>query len=119
VEAALILPLILLVTFASLEYGWMFLKQEQLVNAARQAARVGATAFATNSQVSTQITNMMAADGITGYTVSSYNVGVTKGSTFTITISVPYSNVRAMGGVSFFPVPTTLTGTVTMEKEGA
>lgn len=97
----------------------MFLKQEQLVNAARQAARLGATAYATNTQVTTQITNMMSADGITGYSVNSFNVNITKGSTFTVTISVPYANVRAMGGYSLFPVPTTLTGTVTMEKEGA
>src|SRR5205085_10889952 len=46
VEAAIVFPLLLLLTFGLLEYGWPFMKIGQLENAARQAARGGARANA-------------------------------------------------------------------------
>ncbi len=42
VEAALILPLLMLLLLGVIEYGWIYLKSEQIANAARHGARVGA-----------------------------------------------------------------------------
>jgi len=40
VEAAFVLPLLLLVVLGAIEYGWLFYKQQQITNAARHAARI-------------------------------------------------------------------------------
>ena len=39
VEVALVMPLILLVTFGAIRYGWFFLKLQQITNAARCGVR--------------------------------------------------------------------------------
>ena len=41
IEAALVLPVLILVTFGTIEYGWLFLKSQQIGNAARNASRMG------------------------------------------------------------------------------
>ena len=40
VETAIVLPLLLLITFGLLEYGWLFLKMHEITNAARHGARL-------------------------------------------------------------------------------
>jgi Flp pilus assembly protein TadG len=42
VEAALVFPVLLLVTFGGIRYGWFFLKLQQITNAARCGARTAA-----------------------------------------------------------------------------
>ena len=44
IEMAMVLPLLMLLTLGVIEYGWMFLKSQQITNAARQGARAGALA---------------------------------------------------------------------------
>jgi Flp pilus assembly protein TadG len=122
VEAALVFPLVLMVTFAMIEYGWMFLKQEQLYNVARQAARFAATPDATNAQVTSLISTSMTSYGMgsSGYTYSPSPMNsqsTATGSPVTITITVTYANVQ-ITGVRLFPTPTTIHATMSMQKEG-
>ena len=122
VELALLLPLLFLLTFGLLEYGWMFLKAQEITNAARQGARIGAVPDATNVDVQTTITNLMNAAGMgtSGYsvTIAPGSVDIlSPGDTLTVTLSVPYSNVGLIG-ISLIPVPGTLTGSTSMAKEG-
>jgi Flp pilus assembly protein TadG len=42
VEFALVLPLLLFVVFAIVDFGWLFFTDAQVTNAARQGARTGA-----------------------------------------------------------------------------
>lgn len=122
VEAALVLPLLLTLTFATIEYGWMLLCDQQLTNVVEQAARVAATPTATNAAVTSQITTLMNAAnmGSSGYTVT-YNPAdvsvVTKGNALTVTISIPYANVEVTG-VTLFPLPATISSSSTVIKEG-
>lgn len=122
VEAALLFPLVLLLTFGLIEYGWLFLRQQQVTNTARQAARTAALVDTTNAQVSSQVSTMMGAYGLgsSGYTTAIVPANVTtaaRGSQVTVTVSVPYANV-AITGYTLLPVPTTISSKVTMEKEG-
>ena len=55
VEMALVLLLLLTLTFAILEYGWIFLKSHHIANAARQGARIAATPDATPADVDAAI----------------------------------------------------------------
>ena len=121
VEMALLLPLLLILSFALIEYGWMFLKAQQITNAARQGARIGATPDATTAEVQTAIDNMMNAGsmGTSGYAVSISPAveGLSPGETLTVTVSVPYGNVGLMN-LPMIPVPGNLQSHTRMTKEG-
>lgn len=122
VEAAIVLPLLLTLTFAGIEYGWMMLCDQQLTNVVEQAARTAATPSSTNASVNSQITTQMTAAnlGSSGYTTTytPANVAtVATGGSLTVTISIPYKNVEVTG-VTLFPLPTTISSTATVVKEG-
>ena len=122
VEAALLLPLIFMLTFGLIEYGWMFLKQQQITNTARQCARLGAMVDGTNAQVSSQIITMMNNYGLgsSGYstTIAPGNLATApRGSQISVTISVPYSNIDVTG-FTLLPLPATISAKVSMQKEG-
>jgi Flp pilus assembly protein TadG len=122
VEAALILPILLILTFGMIEYSWMFLKDQNITNAARAGARIAATADGTNAQVTTAVSNLMASYNLqsTGYTLTTSPANVStaaKGTMITVTISFPYANAQVTG-MSIFPVPATLHASAAMAKEG-
>jgi Flp pilus assembly protein TadG len=122
VEAALLLPLLFMLTFGLIEYGWMFLKQQQITNTARQCARLAAMVDGTSAQVSSQITTMMNGYGLasSGYTTTVLPANVAtaaRGTQVSVTISIPYSNIDVTG-FTLLPMPTTITAKVSMQKEG-
>ena len=122
VEAALLLPLLFILTFGLIEYGWMFLKQQQITNAARQCARLAAMVDGTNAQVTSQLTTMLNTYGLAGSgystTISPANVATAvRGTQVSVTISIPYSNIDVTG-FGLLPMPTTITAKVSMQKEG-
>lgn len=122
VEAALVLPLLILITFGLIEYGWLFLKAQQINNAARHGARLAVTPDATTAQVQEAIDALMAEAGLgdSGYTktISPANVSdAAPQSQVSVTVSVPYQNIE-IAGVPLIPVPSSLVGSVTMAKEG-
>jgi len=122
VEAALLLPLVFMLTFGLIEYGWMFLKQQQITNTARQSARLGAMVDSTNATVSSNISTMMSNYGLnsSGYTatISPANVQTAaRGSQVSVTISIPYSNIDVTG-FTLLPMPATISAKVSMQKEG-
>ena len=120
VEAALVFPLLLLVTFGIVEYGWMFIKQHQLTNVTRQAARLAAMPDATTSSVNSVVTTMMQNANIGGYTTT-YSPAIAAtptGQPITVTISVPYTHNLSLTNVTLLPLPATLEAQVAMNKEG-
>lgn len=122
VEAAIVLPLLLLLTFALIEYGWLFMKTQQMTNAARRGARLAVRADSTTSEVQAAIAAIMTTAGLEGsgyvVTISPADVGALEsGEPLTVQITVPYANVT-LTGLPFVPVPANLKGSVTMAKEG-
>ena len=125
VEMALALLLLMLLTLGAIEYGWLFLKQQQITNAARQAARIASTADATNATVNSQISTLMSSYGLgsSGYATTfswgnSTDVStVTRGTSISVKISVTYSAIT-ITNFKILPLPTTLSATVAMQKEG-
>lgn len=117
VEAALVFPLLLVLTFGVIEYGWLFLKAHQITNAARQGARVAIREDATLLEVQTAIDTLMANAGISydPPDISDINPGV--GNTVTVTITVPSQNV-AIINIPLLPLPDQLVASITMSKEG-
>jgi Flp pilus assembly protein TadG len=125
VEAALVFPLLILLTFAAIEYGWMFLKQQQITNIARQAARTAVTPNTSSGEVTSLVSTMMnnAGLGSSGYSLGMTNVEGNAGDLVTVTISVNYGNVTIThmanpDNLVHIPAPATLSARVVMSKEG-
>ena len=124
VEAALVFPFLLIITFGIVEYGWLFLKEHQLTNVTRQAARLAAMPDATAASVNAVITTMMQNAKISGYQttyspdISNPKVTATAGQPITVTIRVPYVHNLSLTNVTLIPLPGTLQAQVAMNKEG-
>jgi Flp pilus assembly protein TadG len=121
IEAAILFPVLLMITFAMMEYGWMFLKMQQLNNTTEVAARLAAMPTATNSTVTAQISTMMSAYGMgsSGYTTTFTPSDVstaTTGQTVQVQMSITYSHIKVTG-TSLIPMPSTISASVTMVKE--
>jgi Flp pilus assembly protein TadG len=123
VEMTIVLLLLILITLGAVEYGWMFLRQQQLTNAARQASRLASTPDATTAQVTSQISTVMTSYGMgsTGYTATFTPpdiATVPRGQSVKVQISVDYSKVTATNLTLLLPLPAKLSSTISMEKEG-
>lgn len=120
VEAALLLPVVLLVTFGALKYGWIFLKSQQLANCARQVARVAIRPNDRSSDITSMFDALMIEADIAGatYTVTPGGGNQAVGGAVTVQVSVPTANVDILPMPGFIPSPTRLGATVTMCKEG-
>lgn len=128
VEVALVLPLLLLLTMGAIRYGWLFLKAQQITNAARAGARIAILPDVTiNDDVLPAIADLMNAVGITGYNVSvilpdgvSWDA-LAPGEAVTVQVSVPCSNIDIMHVpllTDLEPDEWDLVTAVTMAKEG-
>jgi Flp pilus assembly protein TadG len=121
VEAAIVLPLIILLTFALIEYGWLFLHAEQTTNAARHCARLAVRADARTTDVLSAVETLMndAGMGDSGYScviVPANVAAAERGDTVSVSVTVPYENIKITGMP--LPLPTSLRASVTMAKEG-
>lgn len=120
VEMALILPLLIMLTFAIVEYGWMFFRASQVNQAARHGARIAVRPAATVTEVNAAVATVMSSAGMSsGYTVTiaPADLSAAVGDLVSVQVSIGYSSVSLTGG-GFVPVPQNLTGAVTMAKEG-
>ena len=120
-ELAIVLPLLLTVTFGVMEYGWMFLKAHQVANAALQGARVGARPDATAATITTAVNSAMSSAGIpaAAYTTTitpNNPTTLSAGQQLRVRVQVTYSQIGL--GLPLIPVPTNLTSEVTMAREG-
>jgi len=121
VEAAIVLPVLMLLTMGLMEYGWIYLKSEEIANAARHGARVGIRIDSTIGEVEAEVNDLMSRAGIAGYTVTSSAdpSALETGQILTVTVTAPYEGGSlALLDVPFVPVPTQLSYSVSMAKEG-
>ena len=139
----MVFPLLVLVTLGAIHYGWLFLKVQQITNAARVAVRMAIVPDATIPQVEAAIDSLFSPGraNITGHTVSFYRTEVdpdtgepvtdadgnpvltaigtlaeASGVPITVRITVPRASVDFMEA-SLFPTPANLAASTTMAKE--
>ena len=122
IEAAIVFPLLLLITLGVIEYGWMFLKVHQITNAARYGARIAIRPGSTSTDVTSDIDSLMTTADMqsSGYSISFLptDIGsIPVGESLEVKITVPWANLSLMN-LSFLPTPATIGSTVTMAKEG-
>ncbi|MBT3200173.1 MAG: pilus assembly protein [Phycisphaerales bacterium] len=120
VEAALVFPLLLMLTFGLIEYAWLFLRVESISNAARRGVRVAVTPDATCADVSSAVASMMSDTGLSGsnYTVTVSNLNVEPGQPVTVHIVVPDYDSISLTGSPMIPVPAHIERRIAMVKEG-
>ncbi len=120
VEVALVLPLLLLLTFGAIKYGWLFLKAQQITNAARLGARLAILPNATTDDVLNAIKSLMESAGMdeSGYAVTiTPGIDLELGEVLNVKITVPIANIDIMD-MPLFPQGGSLGASVTMAKEG-
>lgn len=121
VETSIVITLLMILTLGLLEYGWLLLKSQQVTNATRQGARVGARVDAGAADIDQAIADAMSIAGLggSGYTVVIDPADVESldtGTLFTVSVSVAYTEVGL--GMPLVPVPETISASVSMAREG-
>ena len=117
VEAAFVFPVLLLLIFGAIHYGWLFMRANQIANAARQGVR----AAIVNRDVAGAVAFVMTKAGLsTGdYTMSTFNIGALAGDPVTVEVTVQTANSKiGLINIPMLPTPTRLSASVTMAKEG-
>ena len=124
IEMALVLPLLVLLTFGVIEYGWLFLKAQEITNAARYGARIAIRPVeGAVGDAEAAIHVLMARAGMadTGYWVTILLVDTPSGTpehqAFEVKVTVPSANIALMNA-PWWPLPENLGASVTMAKEG-
>ena len=121
VELALVIMILVLLTFGVVEYSWLFFRMNQISNTAWTAARTGALPDATNADVQAAVDTMMAAWGIPGgYTITitpADVAGLEPGTIVQVKIDVPTANIKLLG-LSILPLPAYLRAGASLAKEG-
>lgn len=126
VEVAIVFPLLLLITLGAIRYGWLFLKAEQITNAARMGARIAVLPDSTADTVYAAVDNLMVAANIDPaactVTITPADIGALEvGDSLTVKVTVPCSSVDIMNVPLFTdlePEDWDLGAEVTMAKEG-
>jgi Flp pilus assembly protein TadG len=129
VEAAFVLPLLLLILLGAIEYGWLFFNVQQVTNAARQGARVAVLPDISPAQAQAVITELLERANLNrcGPTVEVgpdpdgiVVPGYPNRAAVRVRITVPTANLRIVNMNAFAPglEPETIGATVTMAKEG-
>lgn len=109
-DAALVLPVLLTLTFGSVEYGYFFFVKHSLQGAAREGARAAIVPDATNTKVTTAVAASLKAAGLnssattldTKYALTltpSSVSNVSTGTTITVQLDTTWGvvGVRPMG----------------------
>ena len=119
VELAVVLPLLLTLVFGIIEFGWIFMVRETLVNASREGCRVAVLQGSIQQDVTDQVNASMAGAGLTNYTVQ-ITSSTPSNPTETVKVLIPYADVSLLAGY-FFGGSTdfNLSATTVMRKEGA
>jgi Flp pilus assembly protein TadG len=132
VEAAIILPVLVIASMAFLEYSYIMQKRQQIENACRNGARVGSRLDATRQEAIDRATALMNSYhfDVVGFTIEIIDAaGVDigdqtawedhdRGDAFTMRITVPYDGTSLeVTNTPIIPVPDQLVADVTMAFE--
>ena len=112
----MVLPLLLLLLFGIVEFGWLFMIRQTLVNTAREGCRTAVLQTSTADDVATRIRDVMDPLGFAEGDVWSYESSNIADSVQWVRVSVPVDSV-ALTGSLIVPNGIQLQGYCTMRKE--
>jgi Flp pilus assembly protein TadG len=114
------LPLIVIVIFTGLEYGWLALRSLQVDAAARAGARQAAMAGFGASEVEEAVSNALRRSGISSGAVTITPADPAQaeaGDVVSVEVAVTYADVGLVGLGGLMPLPESLTGRAAMVRE--
>ena len=118
-EMALMMPLLLLLIFGMIEFGWFFYLQHNLQAAAREGARTGAMLNATDAQAVSKASAFLTAANLNAgsFAITS----TTAGDTVTVTVQATWGQVGILHLYPLIPINDSkiIRGAAVMRKEGA
>lgn len=117
VEFAVVLPLLLALLFGIIEFGWVFMIRQTVVNAAREGCRTAVLQTATNDDVGDRIREVMAALGYAEGTDWSFTATDVADEVQNVSVSISLDAISLTGGF-IMTGGRDLEGTCTMRKEG-
>lgn len=118
IEFALLLPVLLAVTSAIVDYGWYYSQELSMVAAVREGARIGATVDPDEgsycSAAGNRAREAMTAAGLdgAGARIAASTSGAAPDLVLTVTATVAYSKL-----IGLLPVPKELSSTTVMHIE--
>ena len=111
VEFAIMAILLFSLLFGMVEYGWVFANNLDARHGAREAARLAAVNWGTETAIANETCDRMDIQGGANFT---FTDGGTVGSVGVVAISIPYT---PLVGLPFIPVPATLSSQVEIRLE--
>jgi Flp pilus assembly protein TadG len=118
-EMALMMPLLLLLIFGMIEFGYFFYLQHNLQAAAREGARTGAMLNASDAQAVSKASAFLTAANLNPAKFSI--ASSTSGDTVTVTVQATWGNVGILHLYPLIPISNSkvVRGAAVMRKEGA
>lgn len=119
VEMAVVTPLLLMMIFGIMEFGWVFMMEQTITNATREAARVAILQGSTDTDVRTRFTQAMAPTGITVDT-DMLTITRTTGENPVVTVraQMPYSRISLVGSLLGLNLSKQVGSSCSMRAEG-
>lgn len=117
---AIALPLVIIIIFGGLEYGWAVIRSVQLDFAARAGARAASLSDANVADVESRVTDALQKIGIQSSTVIVTPPDLASapaGTMIKVEVEVPYADVRLVGLGALMPMPATIKGHASMVRE--
>jgi Flp pilus assembly protein TadG len=129
-EMMLVLPIMFMLSFGVVDYGYLLFVKNTVEGAAQAGVRAGIPSAATNTSVTAAVGNVMTAAGIGTYTTTitdtsgnALNVsGLAAGTMIQVNVNCTWGNVgtktlgQTFGGMSNSKV---ISGTAVMQKESS
>lgn len=117
VEFAVVLPLLLMLLFGIIDFGWIFMVRQTLTNAAREGCRVAVLKTATADQVRARVQSVMEPTGYVEGTDWTFTMSPIDDEVQWVRVSIPVDKCTLTGG---FVVKGgySLAGMSSMRKEG-
>ena len=98
VEMAVVSPLLLMMTLGMIEFGYVFMMEQSITNAAREGCRTATLSGATDADIQTRITQSLAGTGLQA-TPSMITIthATTQNPVVQVRVQVPYEKVTLLG----------------------
>jgi Flp pilus assembly protein TadG len=119
VEMAVVTPFLLLLLLGTIQFGYLFMYQETLTNATREACRVGVLQGATTADIQARFLEAVSPLGLTLSDASLTIQDATAGNpVVTVSVQVPFAKVNLFGNWLGLNTSRTIGSVCSMRKEG-
>ena len=121
IEAVLVIPILLLLAFGTVEFGHFFFVKHGVQGAAREGARAAIVAGATNADVNAAVNTSMTASGLqaSGYVVTTNPAsidGAASGTNISVTVECNWGTV-GLRPMAMINANKAVRGSTVMRKE--